>query len=235
MKVRSILALAVVLCPVITAACEGAQDDEAAGTDAGAPTPTAPSASGTTAPPDPASEGEADGGLITEGGGGDPEAVLDDAGSSEIDAGGGAGTCGPAAGDGAAISSACSSTKAVATGGALKAGTYDLVGFTVTGTTTYCGAYASVKYAGRLDVEQVGNTYRLRERVRRTDGPTTRYPNRSFDANANGAFLEVTQTCGSAVVTKSWGYVLTTLNGKPVITYTHDVGTATVRFRWALR
>lgn len=238
MKKRSVLVLtAAAVCGVIVA-CTGDEVPEATSStaDGGSSTTTD---SGVATPP----VGEEDGGLITEGGGGTPEETLDDAGTEPdasvvVDAGDGGTvvlTCGPGSGNGASIQSACSSLKAIVAGGTLTAGTYDLAGFTITGTTTFCSSYTPLGYAGRLDIaDKGGGVFELSERVQRTDVLARPTP-KEWNATPSGSFLNVSQTCGTAITSKSWGYTVSTSNGKPSLVYTHDSGTATVRYRWVMR
>lgn len=178
--------------------------------------------------------GEEDGGLISDAGGGNPDEEETDAGAV-VDAGadGGAAVCGPQAGNGAALASTCSSTLSLALGGTITPGSYDLTGFTVTGDIAYCGTYKSSSYSGRLDITADGDGFILAERVAKVG--VISLPNKSFTAKIENKFLKVTQTCGAKINSTSWGYTLTTTDGKPTIIYTHDSGTATVRYRWVLR
>lgn len=175
---------------------------------------------------------EQDGGLITDGGGNpdDPDAGPDDAGAAD---GGDAGTCGPAAGNGPALNSVCSSILTIPLGGTIVPGTYDLAGFTVTGSIPFCSTYTQLSYSGRLDVTANGGGFKLAERVARSG---TRATSRTFDATVNNKFLATTQLCGSAVTSNSWGFsVGKAKGGKDTITYTHDSGSATVRYFWIAR
>jgi hypothetical protein len=234
MKLRLLALSSLATCAVIVA-CSG-DDPETAPTttDGGTDATTTPDPDSSTEPVDSgAPTGEEDGGLITDVDGGNPDDEPD--GGLVLDAGPDGGTCGPASGNGATFSSACSSIKALALGGKITPGTYDLTGFTVTGTLAYCGAYVPGTYSGRLDVASDGvNGFILGERVSRS-GVLQLFPNRSYTATAAGSFLTVAQTCGVAVKSTSWGYTVTSSNGKPVIVYTHDSGSATVRYRWTMR
>jgi hypothetical protein len=174
---------------------------------------------------------EIDGGTVTDGGG-DP----DPDGGVVIDAGSDAGTCGPPSGNGPSITSACSSNLILYQGGTIQTGTYDLVGFTISGTLQFCSTYVPASYAGKLVVTSTGkNAYRFDERVVRTNQIITN-PNKSYTVTASGSTLTVAQTCGTAINDPTWsfsaGNVATDAGTKAGLTYTHASGTATVRYRW---
>ncbi len=174
---------------------------------------------------------ELDGGTVTDGGG-DP----DPDGGVVIDAGSDAGTCGPPSGNGPTINSVCSSSLIIATGGTIATGTYDLVGYTITGSTSFCSTYVPGPYAGKLVVTSTGaNAYRFDERVVRTN-IITLSPNKSYDVTASGSTLTVKQTCGVAINDPTWGFsagkVATDAGTKAGLTYTHASGSASIRYRW---
>lgn len=104
---------------------------------------------------------ETDGGTIDDGGG----TVDPDGGVVEIDAGADAGTCGPPPGNGPTFQSSCSSLLVLYSGGAIVPGTYNLAGFTVAGTTQFCGTYTPGGYSGKLVITKTANGYRFDERV----------------------------------------------------------------------
>jgi hypothetical protein len=224
MKLRVMVASFALVSPLLASACS---DAPAVNNAAAVPTSAA------TNNPPPAG-GEEDAGVITDGGGGDPEAPIDDAGV-EVDGGADGGVCGPPAGDGATLSSECSSMAArKPSGGTLTPGIYDLQSFVITGTASFCGSYMPVKYEGRLDIVATNGGFTLRERVRRADGVFS-LPNRAYDATTSGTNLNVRQVCGSRVSSTDWPYSITMNAGKPTITYTHELGTAVVRLSWKMR
>lgn len=227
MELRT-LCLVATITATILAACTGDTPGLTPGqSDGGTPTD---SGEGITDAGNPEEEGE----LIVDGGGGNPDEDQD-AGVIAVDGGdGGPVMCGPASGDGATVQSTCATRSQILAGGVIPVGSYDLTGFTVTGTTTFCGTYAPAMYSGRLDVESAAaGTYVLRERTSRT-GIIARAPNKSFSATASGSQLTVAQTCGTAVKSTQWGYTVSK-SGATIVTYVHDSGTATVRYRWTKR
>ncbi|MBK6696039.1 MAG: hypothetical protein IPG50_28090 [Myxococcales bacterium] len=206
-------------------------------------TPAAPNASGeaTGTPPGASSDAgapvevEQDAGLITDGGGGNPDDEPD-AAVVTVDAGAdGGGACGPASGNGASLASACSSGLTFSLGGVVQPGTYDLAGFVLLGTQAYCAAYKASTYSGRLDVASDGQGgFVFGERIVKAGGLAL-LPNKSFKVTTDSTALKVTQTCGAKIASASWQYSVSTEAGKPVILYTHDSGTATVRYKWVMR
>ena len=98
-----------------------------------------------------------------------------------------------------------------------------------------CAARRQLASAGcLLSTSNGAGGFILGERIARS-GVLSFFPNTGFTATASGSFLTVTQTCGTAVKSTSWGYTVTSSGGKPVIIYTHDSGAATVRYRWTMR
>ncbi len=174
---------------------------------------------------------ELDGGTVDDAGGNpDPD------GGVSIDAGADAGVCGPPSGNGPTFSSTCSSNLIIYTGGTLAVGTYDLTGFTVVGSTSYCGTYVPGTYSGKLVVTSLGNgSYRFDERAVRSN-VISLPQNRSYTVTAAGSTLTATQTCGYAINDTSWGYssgkVNTDAGVKVGLTYAHALGTASIRYRW---
>lgn len=173
---------------------------------------------------------ELDGGTVDDGGG-DP----DPDGGVTIDAGADAGPCGPPSGNGAAITSACSSLKIIYTGGTVAVGTYDLVGFTVAGSVSYCSTYVPASWSGKLVVTSNGKGgFRFDERA--SGKLSIISTNRSYDVTAAGSVLTATQLCGVAINDTSWGYsagkVATDAGTKAGLSYEHNLGTAVVRYRW---
>lgn len=174
---------------------------------------------------------ELDGGTIDDGGGNpDPD------GGVTIDAGADAGVCGPPSGNGPTFGSTCSSTLILYQGGTIAVGTYDLTGFTVVGSTSYCSTYVPGTYSGKLVVTSLGNgSFRFDERAVRSN-VISLPQNRSYTVTAAGSTLTATQTCGYAINDTSWGYgagkVATDAGTKAGLTYNHALGTASIRYRW---
>jgi hypothetical protein len=172
---------------------------------------------------------ELDGGTI-EDAGGDPETD----GGVLVDAGADAGPCGPPAGN-TSVTSTCSSTKLLYTGGTIIAGTYDLIGFTVTGTVTYCGLYIPQSWSGKLVVTAVKGGFRFDERA---FGKGITNGDRSYIVSTTTTTpLTSTQQCGVAINDASWAYssgkISTDAGTKTALAYQHNLGTASVRYRWA--
>lgn len=233
MKIRLAALCSVATCALVVA-CSGADSDSApTGDDVGADASTTPE---TTNPTTDSGKptGEADAGVVTDGGG-DPDEEPDAALVS--DAGPDGGACGPAAGDGAPVASACSSGLTFSAGGALVPGSYDLKGFTVAGTVGYCATYSPKNYAGRLDVAADGQGgFIIGERVAKVGGGGIAiFPNKTFTATTAGSTIKVTQTCGVASKSTMWGYSVSQLADKATITYSRSSGTSTVRYYWVMR
>lgn len=236
MKLRLLALCSVATCALVVA-CSGddTESTPAAASDAGANVPTTPQPEVPNAPADSGSStsNEEDGGIITEGGG-DPDEEAD--AGLVADAGADGGTCGPASGNGAAVASSCSSSLLINGGGTITPGTYDLVNFIVTGNATYCSTYKPSSYSGRLDIASDGQGgFILGERAVRLGGLAPLMPNKSFTATAGGNTLNVAQTCGLGIKATSFGYSTGMKDGKPTLLYTHDSGSATVRYRWMMR
>ncbi len=105
------------------------------------------------------------------------------------------------------------------------------------GSAQFCGTYTPAGYSGKLVVTKTLTGYRFDERVSASN-IILQKPNRSFDvAQTTTTPMSVTQVCGGAVNSKSWGYssgkVATDAGTKAGLNYVHDFGgTATVRLRW---
>jgi hypothetical protein len=162
---------------------------------------------------------------------GDPEADVDDAGA-DFDGGlPDGGTCGPPAGDGAAITSACVATATRYAGGTITAADYDLVEYTV--LRLDCGTFIPSSYSGRLVVTTVGRGFRFDERVV-PSGLRARPTIRSVRGSTSGSTIMATVECG-ATTNDTWSYSVGSRDGKVLLTYVHDTGTAKVRYRWLQR
>jgi len=186
---------------------------------------------GTTTPP--TTGGEEDAGLITDAGGNPDDP--DDAGTAFDGGLPDGGTCGPASGNGEVFASTCVSTLTRYGGGAIKAASYDLIGFAVEGTERQCAVFTPQNYTGRLDVTATPTGFRFAERIA---------PARSLRATIRAvAITQATNNSLSAVVecgvatNSPWPYTtrVEAGSGKQILTYTHSSGTATVRFTWRER
>jgi len=234
MKLGLLALSSVATCALIVACSGGDPESTPAGTDGVAPVTTAPQPDRSTEPMvgSDTVPGEEDAGLITEGGG-NPEEPSD--AGLVSDAGPDGGTCGPGTGNGPAIASACSSSKTFNGGGTITPGTYDLAGFTLTGSLAFCSSYTVRSYAGRLDVTADGQGgFILGERAVQVGGFSP-VPNKSFSAKQGSGVLQVVQTCGLGIKSVAFGYTASVTDGKPTIVYTHDSGSAIVRYRWVMR
>ncbi len=219
---------------VLFVACGGDDSSVTPTPDAAADTTTTPDGSntndGSSTDGSNTNDADPDAGVITDGGGNpDPD------GGVFIDASPDA-SCGPPSGNPASVNSNCSFNLIFFQGGTISPGTYDLIGFTVTGNAQFCQNYQSGPYAGKLVVTSTGNNaYHFDERVVRTNQINFN-TNRSYDVTSAQTTLTVTQTCGAAINDNSWSYSTGTLatdaGAKATLLYDHQLGTANVRFRW---